>query len=356
MCVKAATITFDANGWTTATWNVTVISWSIVKLSEYIAAKADYEFIWWNNLPTAKVALENNYLADKNITLYAIYRKSPSSWTLESWDFQILNITSTGRSLFNILDRNLWATTTWAWSSANLSSYGSYYQWWNNYGFSNSGAITTNTNQVNASSHGPSNLYNSSTFITRTTSPYGWDSTNNYNLWWWEWDTTTARWVWLDLSRRGPCPAWYHIPSTLEWNQARDIRCQEKMWNEWCTSEAFAQDLLLPYAWHRNSGSGEINSQWEWWYYWSSSRYNDNNAYYLNISSSSLNPQQDDRTPAGYSLRCFMNTTSKNIIYNTNGWYSLSTWTAVSRWKTWNTLPNPTHSDSHKVFLGWYFS
>ena len=356
VCVDAATITFNANGWTTATWTIIVISWSTVKLSDYTATKVDYEFIWWNNSPTAEVALPDDYLADKNITLYAIYRKAPSSWTIANWDFQILNITSTGRSLFNILDRNLWATTTWAWSSANISSYGSYYQWWNNYGFANSGAITTGYAQVNASSYGPSNLYNGYTFIVRNLSPYGWDTTNNYNLWWWEWDTATARWVWLDLARRGPCPAWYHIPSTLEWNQARDLRCQVKMWGEWCTSEAFAQDLLLPYAGHRNSGTWEINSQWEWWYYRSSSRYNDNNAYYLNISSLSLNPQQDDRTPAGYSVRCFMNTSNKDIVYNTNGWDSLSNWTAVSRWKAWEDLPNPTHSNEHKVCIGWYVS
>jgi len=350
------TVTFNPNWWTTATWTITVESWSTINLSDYTASKSDHEFLGWNTNSTATVAIPNSYTANSDIILYAIYRKAPSSWTLASWDFQALDIKSWKRILFTILDRNLWATSTWAWSSANLSSYGSYYQWWNNYGFANSGAITTGSAQVEASLYSPSFPYFGYTFIVRKLSPYGWDSTNNYNLWWWEWDSTTARWQWLDLARRGPCPAWYHIPSTLEWNQARDIWCQAKMWGEWCTSEAFAQALLLPYAGHRNSGSGEINSQWEWWYYWSSSRLSDDNAYDLNISSWSLNPQQDDRTPAGYSLRCFMNTSNKDIIYNVNGWDSLANWTAVSRWMSGSQLPTPTHSDSHKVFMWWYVS
>ena len=354
------TLTFDPNWWTTLVWPVVVISGTTISLSDYKSEKTDYEFIWWNSDSWAIDVLPDGYLVKQDSTLYAIYRRTSRAWSTESWDFEILYIKSPTRTLFTIMDRNLWAIGTWAWSSANLPSYWSYYQWWNNYWFANTWVITTSSTQTNANGNGPSNYYNSSVFITRTTSPYGWDSTNNYNLWWWEGDTIDSRWQWTDIARRGPCPAWYHVPSTLEWEKARDMWCQYKMNGDWCTSDQFLSDLLLPYAWSRNSGSGDVANQWELWYYWSSSRYSENNAYYLNlayylnIGSSTINPQQDERTPAWFSVRCFMNTSNKDIIYNTNGWNSINNWTAVSRWRDGETLPIPTHSDKNKKFMWWY--
>ena len=98
-----------------------------------------------------------------------------------------------------IMDRNLWAKVAWTGDS----SYGYYYQWWNNYWFPTMGNVATSSDPVNVSDL---NSYSWSTFR----SGYSWMSEpNNFVLWIWD-------------NKQWPCPEWWHIPTIQEWNQLVD--------------------------------------------------------------------------------------------------------------------------------------
>ena len=109
---------------------------------------------------------------------------------------------------YTIMDRNLWATSTGIDSS---DSYWYYFQWWNNYWFPNIWSVATSSAQVDASNYWPWNYYSSSTFITRTSSPYDWSSVQKDNLRWWVSGTYEAmQWpcIWSDamtMSRMISC-------------------------------------------------------------------------------------------------------------------------------------------------------
>ena len=104
-------------------------------------------------------------------------------WSSTDW---LISLSSNWQTWITIADKNLWATTVWSsWSTLSESNCGKYYQRWNNYGFPRTWGITTSSTRVDASTYWPWNYYSSSTFITRSSSPYRWDSTDNWNLWWW---------------------------------------------------------------------------------------------------------------------------------------------------------------------------
>ncbi len=105
-------------------------------------------------------------------------------WSSTDW---LISLSSDWQTRITIQDKNLWATQVWnSWDTLSEANCGKYYQRWNNYGFPRTWSVTTSSVQVDASNYWPWNYYNSSTFITRSSSPYTWDSTDNWNLWWWE--------------------------------------------------------------------------------------------------------------------------------------------------------------------------
>ena len=132
-----------------------------------------------------------------------------------------------------IADKNVWATQVYnSWDTLSESNSGWYFQWWNNYMFPFTWTVTTSSTQVDASTYWPWNYYSSSTFITRSASPYNWSSVQNDNLWWW-----VTNWTWEDppvlenhwhigtwhmesyedySAMRWPCPEGFHIPSKNE--------------------------------------------------------------------------------------------------------------------------------------------
>ena len=89
-------------------------------------------------------------------------------------------------SWITIADKNVWATTVYnSWDTLSESNCWKFFQRWNNYWFPYTWSVTTSGTQVNAGTYWPNNYYSSSTFITRNSNPYSWDSSNNANLWWW---------------------------------------------------------------------------------------------------------------------------------------------------------------------------
>ena len=87
---------------------------------------------------------------------------------------------------FTMMDRNLWATSN---NISSEDSYWYYYQWWNNYGFENQWNVAASSTDlvVNNSSfpRWPSNYYSNGTFVSRSDSPFRWESVNTDNLWGW---------------------------------------------------------------------------------------------------------------------------------------------------------------------------
>lgn len=101
-------------------------------------------------------------------------------WSSTDW---LISLSSNWNTWITIQDKNLWATTVWN-SGDTLSETNAwkYYQRWNNYGFPRTWSVTTSGTRVDASNYWPLNYYSSSTFITYN---WRWDTTNNWNLWWW---------------------------------------------------------------------------------------------------------------------------------------------------------------------------
>ena len=103
-------------------------------------------------------------------------------WSPEDW---LISLSSDLQTWITIADKNLWATTVWnSWDTLSEANCGKYYQRWNNYGFAWTWTLAdTSTTQVDASTYWPWNYYSSSTFIKYE---WAWDTTDNWNLWWWE--------------------------------------------------------------------------------------------------------------------------------------------------------------------------
>ncbi len=118
-------------------------------------------------------------------------------WSSTDW---LISLSSNWTDWITMQDKNLWATTVWnSWDTLSESNCGKYYQWGNNYWFPRTWSVTTSSTQVDASTYWPWNYYSSSTFITRSSYPYSWDSTDNWNLRWWDtWIQTIWQYIKID--------------------------------------------------------------------------------------------------------------------------------------------------------------
>ena len=102
-------------------------------------------------------------------------------WSSTEW---LISMSSDWQTWITIQDKNLWATTVWnSWDTLSEANCWKYYQRWNNYWFPRTWSVTTSSTQVDASTYWPWNYYSSSTFITRNSSPYRWDTTDNWKVW-----------------------------------------------------------------------------------------------------------------------------------------------------------------------------
>lgn len=193
---------------------------------------------------------------------------------LENWDLKICGteyVSNTNGAEWCIIIqwKNVWATTTWAWSSALTTSYGNIYQWWNNYWFLaglSEWALPRDYHQIDCNSFGPSNPFSSGTFIERSSSPYDYCLSGNDNMWWWWSDINGLVYPVENASeRRWPCEEWYHVPSAWEWYALLDMRAGQKtnwffMIYDWGT---FLEDFQIPRVWGYNQG-GAPDRFWLW--------------------------------------------------------------------------------------------
>ena len=111
-----------------------------------------------------------------------IFEVEQTEQYIDTSDYGIIRVTDpeNSRKWITIHDRNLWAVTTWAWTSAPNTSYWYYYQWGNNYWFPTTGDIEkvllySETN-IDASDFWLNNPYSSDTFIK-----WGYDWSHTWN-------------------------------------------------------------------------------------------------------------------------------------------------------------------------------
>ena len=268
-----------------------------------------------------------------------------SHWSVWSGFYDLDVKGADWKTLFTIMDRNLWATTTWYGDTD--TAYGYYYKWWNNYWFDSSKSISPSTSTVDAGGYWPDNYYYSKTFIRSAT----WDSSSNLNLWWWEY---ISSW---DYVRQWPCPSWYHVPTRAEWEFAIKLWCVKKMWTwENCRYwDDFWQDLLLPLAGQLKYNATTVTPQdrWNHWYYWASSAYSslwrDDLRFYSSYIYTSI-----DYPGYVFPVRCFKNTTDIDIIYNPNWWTIEWEYPESARWWEFQEIELPEPRLDRNVFKWWY--
>nr|MDD3720606.1 hypothetical protein [Candidatus Gracilibacteria bacterium] len=183
-------------------------------------------------------------------------------------------------------------------SGTGSASYGNYYQWGNN-GGTPSGNVTPSGTLVDASSYGPGNYYNNTTFIggVSLSSPYDWTYPQNHNLWG---DTTNT-----SDARQGPCLSTYHIPSHQEWVNIVDAG----LWGS--NGTKMQNDLKLPMGGGRNWANGNMIDQGVYGIYWSSSMgtpgLDDSNSFDLYFDSSSIINGYTTYRAFGLPVRCMKN-------------------------------------------------
>lgn len=182
--------------------------------------QGQYGFYWSSSKRNATSAYQfyllPTYIQWSNYSMPCIwfpircFKDSPvvptSSWTklywtsIESWwifwsstDW-LISLSSDWQNWITIMDKNLGATQVWnSGDTLSEDNCGWYFQRWNNYMFPFTWSVATSSTQVYANTYWPWNYYSSSTFITRSSSPYKWDSSDNSNLWWW-----VTQWTWTD--------------------------------------------------------------------------------------------------------------------------------------------------------------
>ena len=294
------------------------------------------------------------YGRDKN-NIWIITLKDPQNWT---------SIT--------IMDKNLWAWSVWI----GRSSYGYYFQWWNNHGVVNTSNRTT-TKAVYEDSyynHGYDGWW---VFIVWSTDY--WENGNHYNSLWWESK---------EYARQASCPAWYHVPTIKEWNQLISIwwkihtqdeskenwtsvlrysasyatknihtfKSAATLCDEWdidCVDEdklssiieVLSSELKLPLAWSYDENG---NFQ-EWiWVYWTATPKDGNKAWVFSVETYIW--EREDETlfykAQWHNIRCFQDVEKmpeaveaivEPELENTQETEDVNTWDVV----TWDIQDSP---------------
>ncbi|GHW02437.1 hypothetical protein AGMMS50249_2230 [candidate division SR1 bacterium] len=220
-------------------------------------------------------------------------------------------------------------------AGVGTTSYGSYFQWGNNYPFPTNGNIAQTFNSVNASSYGPNTIkgyYSSSSFHSFPTNR---DSSNNLNLWGGSGDTKSTRGAGTDADRQGPCADGYHVPSISEWQGILTAggwgyNSQPPYGQITAKATDVFNALKLPIAGQRISYAstngnnpdivGSVSYTSTLGGFWSSSpSSSEGNSYSMSITKDpSVNIADGATRNVGLSVRCFKNDTSLGgeVVYD----------------------------------------
>jgi uncharacterized protein (TIGR02145 family) len=178
------------------------------------------------------------------------------------------------------MDRNLGASRA-ATSSTDSDAYGDLYQWGRNSDGHQSRTSDTAAGPVASGEEG-------SNFITVSSSPHDWLSTQDGNRW--DGDTKGAH---------DPCPNGYRVPTEAEW----EAELVDFSSNNNNATGAYDSNLKLPVAGYRSYTSGgmlySVGSGGRYW----SSTVSGARARILSLYSSYASMSGSDRA-FGFSVRC----------------------------------------------------
>ena len=267
---------------------------------------------------------------------------------------------------FTIMDRNLWATTTWAWFNAEESSYGYFYQRGNN-NWNYSGSTTT-TELLEWNDSYLHHWYDwENKWIIISPTYYRTIRSGNmfYNtLWWWENDNYSNN-FWYPMinpeDRQWPCPSGYHVPSVWEWNELFIYRCKQNsdkcIWDDlfddsWIYNYRsignltdLPQDFLLPYFNYHGTVSA---------FMWTSSAFWDPRGVQFDDDQAYLSDFYADNNPR--AIRCFSNEYMQAVqLTFKNGDDELDSWYTI-KWHTWDKLDDEPTKEWYKLerYLSWF--
>lgn len=183
-------------------------------------------------------------------------------------------------------------------SSVVQSTCGYYFQWGRIYGFPVTGDVATTSTLVNDTTGFESNETWKDKFITNSSSPRDWITTQINVLW----NTGTS-----DKPVKtpyDPCPKGWRVPTMAEWNALRTgSNYPEKTFADGILTISGVDDnLLLPAAGYRLSSNGSVGSQGSRGVYWSSS-VSGTYASSVDFNSSTLATSPGYRA-GGFSVRC----------------------------------------------------
>ena len=300
-----------------------------------------------------KIVIESNDDNDSNLLgkneEIQIFEVNQVYQEIDTSDYGIIRIKDPNNTWkwITILDRNLWATATWAWIDESRESFWYYYQWWNNYWFPSdpNTQISTTGTQVNASAYWPNTdnwYYSSDTFIKWNND---WSIVRNDNLWWWSGDSKDGNGRWYPVTnpedRRWPCPENYHVPSIWEWSKLLEFWADKYTWlflstdsltnlkyfvNKTAALNLFYENLYISISGRRSYQDLNFENVWIQNLLRSSSPKGSNNTtlFILYWESSNLysNGITDYRAYA-HPIRCFYNSyrLPVKITYEVNWWY-----------------------------------
>ncbi len=337
-------------------------------------------------------------------SIYTIVQQVKEGWpqattenqlaNFEYWEISIArpeSLSSTNYPIewFTIMDRNLWAITTWAWNDPTGKSYWYHYQWWNNYGFPSSlNKVTPTTNGLVWNE----TYYNNSWYYTKDLINWlGFDDdvwsdwSHHPWVWWWENDSNYDKtknainklyWDdgWDRKNRQWPCPKWWHVPSAWEWwmlikywaDTKTDWQANASVaWSYWLfylssNQLQFLQYFMLPIAGYRSYSQGSIASN-PWGFYRSSTPYSADSFRSRTLSLNTYEVLSSYTSRASVdSVRCFKNTYTPHnegneftITYEYNGW----SWsTAAINVVSWSVLEKPSDPVKVGYVFDWWYS
>ncbi len=322
-----------------------------------------------------------------------------------------------GPAWFTIMDRNLWAITTWYGASADTGSYWFKYQWGNNYGFADgcwdnwwsfcsdpvySSSKSVETDWAIWESTYDNNWYYWTTFINGREWSYPtysneitdyWENKGSYsNLRWWSWDYAymSSNWpIWLYSDdwwernlRQWPCPSGYHVPSA--WELVKLLEYRASYYTGWTltinrnynpgnaymdffanknAATEFEKYFMIPAAGSRHVFGGYLTNQYKVAWFWTSSiNWKSSVEFEIGEYDGSVKLKMSIFRANGFSVRCFKDsygapTIDLNLYFMPYTGATQEIWSGtVTENMTWSVPSTVTIAMNSVVNTGYTFS
>lgn len=141
------------------------------------------------------------------------------------------------------------------------------------------------------------------------------------------WDVLVSWWSWYDWpysysTMQWPCDTWFHVMSSDEFNNIKNIWTTLWWWSSaWGN---FCNALKIPFWWYRYQAS--INNVWSRAFLWSATSYGDSSAYAVQFQDRAL-----DFSGYGKNFWCQIRPIRNTPIIPDSSWTKMY-WTSIAAW------------------------